>query len=447
MNDPVPSVAGGQSPSLSLGLRALRRLLPVACCLLPLATHAGDLLSGRLYTVPERIFVSQAFEIHFELEVTAGDEVEDLRISDFPNDPKLLTLGRLETTSRTSATRGGQSISVLHFVAAARGHQPLEHTFNPRLHCSLVQRRNSGFFSQWQTYPRQLQLAPFELRIQPLPAEGRPEHFSGAVGVFRLTGQISQSTVQPGDIITLTLNLTGQGWLNEAFIPSPSADRLFKTYPPKERLREPLHLQTEQVFIPQSTNATEIAGVRFCFFNPAKACYEESVAGPFKLTFSDQAAGPKTEEVRVIDTSRQATADALPKTVSMEQMNMTLRQALPLLAGCAGAGVAFFVFFLLYGCHARLAFVFAGALLAAGIGTGYVLSGKTEATPHTTVRNTHVFFAPSRAARTLFTLTPGSTVTPLETTGTWIRIDASGRRGWIPSETLSDNGAAPAVHK
>ena len=58
-----------------------------------LPLHAGEFVSGRLYTVPETIYVNQAFEIYFELEVTFGSEVEDLRIRDFPNQPDLLTVG------------------------------------------------------------------------------------------------------------------------------------------------------------------------------------------------------------------------------------------------------------------------------------------------------------------------------------------------------------------
>ena len=406
-----------------------------------LAAHATDILSGRLYTVPEKIYVQQAFEIHFELETTVGAEVEDLRISDFPNDPKILSLGRLEPASRTSGTRDGQAIHVLHFMAQARGLWVIEQTFNPRLQCSLVQRRSVGFFSQWQSSAKQLQLAPFTLRILPLPAAGRPENFGGAVGSFRLAGRLSANAARPGDIITLTLDLTGQGWLNESQAPLPPASPLFKTYPAKEKLREPQRIQTEQVFIPQATNATEIAAARFCFFNPEKERYEECVAGPFKLTISDASSAPKAEEVRVIDTARPSSSEAAPQADSLELVHMTLRQALPLLVGSAGAIAAFFVFFLLYGRHTRLAFVCGAALLAAGIGAGYATSGKADVTTRQVSKRAEVLFAPSRAAAALFSLNPGAAVTPLETAGAWVRIDAAGRRGWIPAESLSSAAA------
>jgi hypothetical protein len=406
--------------------------------LFPILAGAGEIFSGRLYTVPAKIYVNQAFEVHFELEVSFGNEVENMRISGIPNNPDLLTLGPLETVSQNRIVRDAQAINVLHFVASARCHHPIDQTFEPTLLCMLTERKSAGFFSQFQSYQKQRKLDPFALRVSPLPEAGRPANFSGAIGSFRLSGRLSQTSVQPGDIITLSLELTGQGWLNNAVMPAPPPTPLFKSYPVKERLREPLRLQTEQVFIPTVTNATELAAARFCFFNPATERYEESVAGPFRLTFTAASATPKADDIRVIDTAQPARSEALPQVVTLERVNLTLRQTAPLLVGGVGALTAFFVFFLLYGRHTRLAFALGAALLAAGLGAGYALSGKTVAATRTLVRHTEVLFAPSGASATLFALNPGTAVIPLESAGAWVRIDASGRRGWIPAPALKE---------
>ncbi len=413
-------------------------LFSLTSLLLAIPAFAGDVFSGRLYTVPDKIYVNQSFEIHFELEVSFGSEVEDLRISDFPNNPELISVGRLESTSRNRITRDTQALDVLHFTAPARCLKPIEHVFNPTVQCMLVERRNTGFFSHWQSFPKQLKLEPFKLRVLPLPEDGRPATFSGAVGIFRLGGSLSQTNVRPGDIITLSLRLSGQGWLGDVVMPAPPPSPLFKTYPVKELSREPLRLATEQVFIPQNTNATEIASVRFCFFNPATERYENSIAGPFPLTFETVAAASKTEEVRVIDTAQPVSAESLPQTVSIERVNLTLHQALPLLVGCAGALAAFFVFFLLYGNHKRLAFTLGLLVLTTGAVAGYALSGKTVAKTRTLVHRTEIHFAPSRGATTLFSLNQGTAIIPLETAGEWVRVDSSGLRGWIPASSLSE---------
>lgn len=429
-------------PPTSPQLRAARRLLPLACCLLSLSlsARAGELLAGRLHTAPERVFVNQVFELHFELEVTPGSEVEYLRISDFPNDANLVAFGRLETTSRTRGTRDGQPVEVLHFTASGRGHLPIERTFNPNLQCTLVQRRSTGFFSQWQSTPRQLRLAPFSLCIQPLPTAGRPAHFSGAVGAFKLAGQLSRSQAQPGDIITLTLELAGQGWLGDARAPSPEGSTLFKTYPPKELAREPLRVRTEQVFIPQSTNASEIAAVRFSYFNPASAAYEESVAGPFRLTFSAADSAPKVAGVRVINTSGPRSSVAPGQAVTIEDVNQRIRHLIPLLIICASALAAFFAVFQLYGRHPRLAALAGVLLLAAGGGAGHLLNSKSSDGKRTVSLRTEALFAPSLSSAPLFVLAPGTPVTPLEAVGPWVRVDAAGRRGWIIASSLGEAG-------
>jgi len=419
--------------------RLARCLLPIACCTLAaFPTFGGEIFAGRLYTVPEKIFVNQAFEIHFELEVTSGCEVEDLRISDFPNNPELLTVGRLESTSRNRITRDAQAIDMLHFTAAARCHKPVDHTFTPGLQCMFVERRTSGFFSHWQSYPKQQKLSPFTLRVRALPDAGRPANFSGAIGVFRLNGRLSQNLARPGDIITLSLELSGQGWLADAAMPAPQNSPFFRIYPAKEQAREPLRIQTEQVFIPTSTNATEIAAARFCFFNPTTERYEESVAGPFQLTFTDTPSGTKPDDVRVISTAVSGPTANVSQTVTLERVNSTLRHAVPLLAGCAGALAAFFVFFQLFQRHKVLALLLSAALLAAGGGAAYALSGKTSAVARTLGRHTDVLFAPSHAATVLFALNPGTPVVPLETAGPWVRIGAAGRSGWVPASSLSE---------
>jgi len=413
---------------------------------------AADILSGRFYTVPEKIYVNQAFDIHFELEVSSGSDVEELNIGDFPNDPSLITVGQLQSTSRNRITRDSQNIDVLHFSATARCLKPIEHTYTPTLQCMLVERKNRGFFSQWQSFPFRRQLQPFALRALPLPEAGRPASFSGAVGTFRLAGRLSQNRVHPGDIVTLSLELAGQGWLGQAAVPALAASPLFKSYPAKETAREPLRVATEQVLIPTSTNATEVAALRFSFFNPSTERYEESVAGPFRLTFTQEAA-PKAEEVRVISTADMVATTATAKIGSLatEHAEQSIRKALPLIAFCASAVVGLLLFLMLFGRHNRLAFLAAAAALGLGAAIGHTIGSRTTHNTLTLAHRAEVRFAPSPTAETLFALNPGAAVAPLEKAGTWIRIDCAGQRGWVcesavaadPSKTNAPNVTPP----
>lgn len=407
-------------------------------CLFAITGRAGELLSGRLYTVPDKLFVNQVFELRFDLEVSPGCDIEDLRISDFPGDPNVITFSGLETISRTHGSRDGQPVDVLRFASTGRAHRPIHQTYTPLLHCTLVQRRSMGFFSQWQSYPKQLRLVPFALHVQELPAADRPAHFSGAVGVFKLTGQLSRDVVLPGDIVTLSLELSGQGWLGDARIPAHDSGPLFKVYPQKEVLREPLRVRAEQVLIPQSTNAVELAALRFSFFNPASARYEESVAGPFRISFADARETAPEAVVRVIAPTPR---NPPPVIVSVARVNQHMRHLAPLLATGLFALIAFFVFFYWYGRHTRLGVTLALLLLSFGVYSGYRLHIRPVAQQRAIVARSECRFGPSHASPVLFTLDTGEPVTLLESESGWLRVDAAGRRGWVPAEALS---AAPA---
>lgn len=403
------------------------------------AAVAGDVFSGRFYTVPEQPFVNQPFTVHFEVEVTAGGEIDDLRIGNFPNNPDIVSIGQLESKSRNRISRDGQAADVLHFTAQARGLRPISQTFTPTLQCMFVERRTSGFFSHWQSYPRQKTLAPFTLAVQPLPAAGRPADFSGAVGIFRLTGQLSQTVVRPGDIVTLHLDLSGQGWLGDATLPALPSSAPFKTYPAKETVREPPHLATDQVLIPNGTNAAEIASVRFAYFNPNAARYEETVAGPFRLSFSREAA-PHAETVRVINTAAAPTARATVGELAVDPSSVVARQARPLIAACLTGAIGLWILFTLFARHRFLAVLACLAAFALGGVATRAIIGRASSAARTLAEAADVRFAPSASAEKLFSLTAGTAVDPVERAAEWTRIDAQGRRGWI----LSDKLARPA---
>ena len=72
-----------------------------------------------------------------------------------------------------------------------------------------------------------------DLKVLPLPAEGRPSDFSGAVGSFKIASTVSAPHAVVGDPLTLRLRVSGAG--NFDRVESPMLERLdrWKTYPPK----------------------------------------------------------------------------------------------------------------------------------------------------------------------------------------------------------------------
>ena len=197
-------------------------------------------------------------------------------------------------------------------------------------------------------------------------------------------------------------------------------------------------LRTEQIFIPQSTNATEIGEIAFSYFNPETHRFEVTKAGPFKIRFTDKPANPVETAVRVIDTVTPSYAgSAAGQGVTLEQVNKGVHDYLHLLIPAVALLIACFIFFQCYGAHTRIGVLLAIILIGLGIALGYYTLQTTtqrvlELNTLTTVR-----FAPSGNAKTLFVLKTGTKVLPLETAGSWKRIDANGHRGWIESAPLN----------
>ena len=397
--------------------------------------QAADLLGGRAYMAPAKVYVNQPFELRFEVVATAGSQLEDVRVGGIPKDASSLVLGQMRLGEPRRENRETGEVFIYPLTLDARALKPLEHSFEPFLSCSLVERNSRGFFSQWRSYSRQIRLGKSLLKVLPLPREGRPADFSGAVGSFTLSGALSQNAVHTGDLVTLTLSLQGEGWLGNISLPKPAPVKGFKTYPAKEKLHTTLKRVTEQVWIPSDPQVTEIGAVSFSFFNPRHDRYERSSTGPFKLTFLAADEPKRSEQVKVIDASSIAdSAPSLSTAVTLDQVNRSVRHFRPLIACGAGLLLALFSLFACLGRHTVAGIVLALLFLLSGGGIGLIFLRQNHRQTQILEAECEAYFAPSIHSAELFTLSKGAEFQPLERAGGWIRIDAAGRRGWIRME-------------
>ncbi len=98
-----------------------------------------------------------------------------------------------------------------------------------RLAFPLLQSMYSGVAPRDVT----IESSPSKLKVLPLPTEGQPENFSGAVGDFQVSSDISPASVAVGEPLTLRLHISGAG--NFDRVDSTMFDHLdhWKTYPAK----------------------------------------------------------------------------------------------------------------------------------------------------------------------------------------------------------------------
>ncbi len=74
-----------------------------------------------------------------------------------------------------------------------------------------------------------------KLDVKPLPKDGRPEDFSGAIGQFSLEASAAPKQAPAGDPISLTVTVSGRGNFDAMRPPVLLEDDGWRTYPPGEK--------------------------------------------------------------------------------------------------------------------------------------------------------------------------------------------------------------------
>jgi hypothetical protein len=408
-------------------------------CLILIQSGYCQLHNGRVYTVPQKLYVNQQFEIFLELEISRGLDINNLHIQNFPNDPNYITLSTLEQERprQNRRTKDGEVTDVLLFKASARCHKAVSHTFQPILSCEVVERRNRGFFSFSSSSMKSIRMEPFTLKIHALPQSGRPQKFSGAVGHFSLRVSASKIEVRPGDLITLKLELSGDGWLNNAEPPVPAVTEDFKSYPPKELLRSGNRLITEQIVIPNSTNAVVLPAVSFNYFDPAREQYARCSSQEIRLNFMSTAQVVNTNEVKVIATEAdEKIAPGAAVTTNTREADEIMHKITPIVIGALTLMLASFVFLSIRRLHSTLAALLALLALLAGGSIAFKSNVRQDGAELHIRKRCEMRLAPSASSPAIITLPEGSRVTPLEKSRKWIRVKADNLAGWISSDFI-----------
>lgn len=139
-----------------------------------------------------------------------------------------------------------------------------------------------NFFGGFQKYPISVESNNLVINVIPLPEDGKPENFSGAVGRFDFESSISPAEVKVGDPVTLKMTIRGDGNMKSVTMPSLDAGENFKLYDPE--IKEDAGVKTlEQVAIPKSEKVEEFPELVFSYFDAREKKYKTITRGPFSL--------------------------------------------------------------------------------------------------------------------------------------------------------------------
>jgi len=396
------------------------------------STHAAEMVTAHFYFEPAHLYVNQPFTLHLEVEVSPGTELQDLSVEGFLPD-NVATVSSLETQNRTQVQRKDRTVDLIHYVSAGRVLRPMQQNFPAALHATLVERHSMGFFSSLISNPGGIRTPPLHVDFRPLPS-GAPAGYQGVVGTFALSGRVTPQVAAPGDLVNVEYSLIGTGWLGNATLVLPDAERDFKTYAPQETLRdENGRLNVRQVMIPQTTNATHIVGAHLPYFDPVSGVYREAQAGPFALKIQSQHAESSAPAVKRFDVQSGAGS---PVSSGETGVAVSANHARRLMPFAGALLLAMVLTSILYGWRPKLAVTIGVVVLVAG---GYAsqrwnrpLRGENREVRTSTAAH----LCPAVNARVLFRIAAGTRIEPCEFAEGWVRVTAGERSGWIPADTL-----------
>jgi hypothetical protein len=139
------------------------------------------------------------------------------------------------------------------------------------------------------------------MTVLPLPEQGKPPGFGGAVGTFKITTDISSVKNTAGDPLTLRMHVTGAGNFDRVESTMLGADAEWKTYEPKAAFNptDPVGYRGEKIFeqplIASQPGTHTVPALNFSYFDPGTHRYETARSAPLRVTVEPPSNGDASE--------------------------------------------------------------------------------------------------------------------------------------------------------
>lgn len=253
-------------------------------------------LSASLEIEVKRTEVYVGEVVPVEVRLIADDRMQ---IREVPNAPELsgdgFTIQKFPGLKQSREVRNGREYTVVSFKTAMTPTKAGKLTIGP---CEIpfiasVQRQRraqprsrsqiDSFFDGFFNAPTEMRrfsakAAAVELNVKPLPVDGRPKDFAGAVGEFRMDGVGSPSTVKLGEPVTMRLTVAGEGNFDRVQAPVLVSEDGWKAYDTSEKFDPDNESKTggtktfEVPVIPEAKHR-EMPQFQFSYFDPKAEKY------------------------------------------------------------------------------------------------------------------------------------------------------------------------------
>jgi tetratricopeptide (TPR) repeat protein len=174
--------------------------------------------------------------------------------------------------------------------------------------------------------------------VLPVPEQGRPLDYRGAVGQYKIVTQASPVNVHAGDSITLNLGIIGTGPMELVQAPPLSELPELKQFKVSNQPLAGYVQDDSKVFSttirPRQAGITEIPAIPFSFFNPETGQFETVYSDPIEITVKkaeslalDAIVGTKGTQSKAQD-KEQSTAALEPSFINIDTPSvLTSREA------------------------------------------------------------------------------------------------------------------------
>lgn len=143
-----------------------------------------------------------------------------------------------------------------------------------------------SFFSGEERKQLQLTTKPFSFTVLPLPQQGQPSNFSGAIGDFSISVSADPIIADLGEPITIRTVISGEGNFDRVHAPIfPESDE-WKSYSPtivKDANKNPRQKTFEQVVVAKKDSLEEIPALAFDYFNSKDKTYVTATSKPIAI--------------------------------------------------------------------------------------------------------------------------------------------------------------------
>ena len=250
-----------------------------------------DLVGLKLVLPRSEVYYGETFPI--ELRLHTALQIRELN----PSMPKMeldgFVISKTAGAQQTQTTMNNRAYAVLTWRMSATAAKLGELKLGPAQTEAVIQvptRQNNRrrdpfgmldeFFGGAELRRVVLTTASNVVRVIPVPIEGKPLEYSGAVGKFNLGVEASSTNVAVGEPITLRIRVSGEGNVESLSAPQLAQTTGWKFYPPSDHFEsnDPLGIQGvksfEVVIEPESAELKEIPEIRFAFFDPETKRYQ-----------------------------------------------------------------------------------------------------------------------------------------------------------------------------